>query len=121
MSLSKKIISLASTSKSHNLMDHLTQIGQCLCLIEKRHYPTDDSNKTAEKLVKNKSKFKVDQGTVCFNKENKLLAAFIPVSQRVETVLRYQQNLGQTHSRNLYLFLQNKAWWPGMLKDIQDT
>ena len=32
-------------------------------------YPTDVSNKTLEKLVKNKSKFKVDQGTVCFKTE----------------------------------------------------
>ena len=83
-------------------------------------YPTDVSNKTLEKLVKNKSKFKVDQGTVCFKTENGLLAAFIPMSQRVETVLRYHRDSGHTRSRNLYLFMQDKAWWPGMIKDIQD-
>ena len=77
-------------------------------------------NKTLEKLVKNKSKFKVDQGTVCFKMEDGLLAAFIPASQQVETILRYHRNLGHTHSRNLYLFMQDKAWWPAMLKDIQD-
>ena len=43
-----------------------------------------------------------------------------PVSQQVETVLRYHRNLGHTHSRHLCLFMQDKAWWPGMLKDIQD-
>ena len=47
-------------------------------------YPTDVLNKTLEKLVKNKSKDKVDQGTVCFKTEDRLLAAFIPVSQRVK-------------------------------------
>ena len=81
-------------------------------------HPTDVSNKTLEKLVKNKSKFKVDQRTVCFKAKNKLLAAIILKSQRVETVLRYHYNLGHKHSRNLYLFIKDKAWWPGMLKDI---
>ena len=83
-------------------------------------YPTDVSNKTLEKLVKNKSKFKVNQKTVCFKTEYGLLAAFIPVSQWVRTVLRYQRNLGHTRSRNLCLFMQDKAWCPGMIKDIQD-
>ena len=90
-------------------------------LLKNNIYPTDVSNKTLEKLVNNKSKFKVDLGTVCFKTEDGLLAAFIPVSQQVETVLRYHRNLGHTRSRNLYLFMQDKAWWPGMLKDIHYT
>ena len=89
-------------------------------LIKNDIYPTDVSNKTLEKLVKNKSKFKVDQGTVCFKTEDGLLAAFIPVSHWVETVLRYHRNFGHTDSRNLYFFMQDKAWRPGMIKDIQD-
>ena len=52
--------------------------------------------------------------------ENGLLVAFLPVSQRVETVFRYHCNLGHTYSRNLTNLLQDKAWWTGMLKDIQD-
>ena len=89
-------------------------------LMKNNIYPTNVSNKTLEKLVKNKSKLKVNQGTMCFKTENGLLAAFIPVSQRVETVLRYHRVLGHTRSRDLYLFMQDKAWWPGMIKDIQD-
>ena len=83
-------------------------------------YPTNVSNKTLDKLVKNKSKFKVDQVTICFKTEDRLLVAFIPMSQQVETVLRYHHNLGHKRLRNLYLFMQDKAWWPGMIKDIQD-
>ena len=67
-------------------------------LMKNNIYPTDVLNKTLEKLVKNKSKFRVNQGTVRFKTENGLLAAFIPVSQRVETVLRYHRNLGHTCS-----------------------
>ena len=52
--------------------------------------------------------------------ENGLLSAFILMSQRVETALRCHCNLGHTLSQNLYLFMQDKAWWPGMPKDIQD-
>ena len=44
-------------------------------LIEYDIYPTDVLNKTLEKLVKNRSKFKVDQGTVCFKTKDGLLAA----------------------------------------------
>ena len=82
----------------------------CYALMKNNIYPTNVLNKTLKKLVKNKSKFRVNQGTVCFKTENGLLAAFILVSQRVETVLRYYRDLGQTRSRNLYLFMQDKAW-----------
>ena len=51
-------------------------------LIRKIDYPAEISSKTLEKLVKNKDKLKVDQGTVFRRMENGLLATFIPVSQR---------------------------------------
>ena len=89
-------------------------------LIRNNDYPAEISSKTLEKLVKNKDKFKVDQGTVFRRMENGLLTAFIPVSQRVETVLRYHRDLGHTRSHNLHLFLCNKVWWPNMLSDIAD-
>ena len=54
-------------------------------LMKNNIYPTDVSKKTLEKLVKNKSKFKVGQGTVSFKTEDGLLAAFIPVLQQVKT------------------------------------
>ena len=62
-----------------------------------------------QKLFKNKSKFKVDQGAVCFKTENGLLAAFIPVSQQIKTVLRYYHGFGLTPSQKLELFMQDKA------------
>ena len=55
-------------------------------------------------MVKNKSKFKVDQATVCFKMEDGLVAAFIPVQQQVETILIYHRKLGHTRLRSLYLF-----------------
>ena len=89
-------------------------------LIRNNDYPAEISSKTLEKLVKNKDKFKVDQGTVFRRMENGLLTAFIPVSQWVEAVLRYHRNLGHTRSHNLHLFLCNKVWWPNMLSNIAD-
>ena len=89
-------------------------------LIKNNSYPLEVSSKTLEKLVKNKDKFKVEQGTVFRRTENGLLSAFVPVSQRVKTVLRYHCNLGHTCTHNLHLFLCSKVWWPNMLSDITD-
>ena len=49
-------------------------------LIKNNSYLLEVSSKTLEKLVKNKDKFKVEQGTVFKRTENGLLSAFVPVS-----------------------------------------
>ena len=48
-------------------------------LIKNNSYLLEVSGKTLEKLVKNKDKFKVEQGTVFSRTENGLLSAFVPV------------------------------------------
>ena len=58
----------------------------CL-LIKNNSYLSEVSSKTLEKLVKNKDKFKVDQGTVFRRTENGLLSAFVPVSQKSKLYL----------------------------------
>ena len=50
-------------------------------LIKNNSYPLEVSSKTLEKLVKNKDKFKVEQGIVFRRTENGLFSAFVPVSQ----------------------------------------
>ena len=77
--------------------------------IKNDNYPPEISVKTLKKLVKNKSNFVVNQGTVFHKTENGPQAVFIPVSQRVETVLRYHRDMGHTRSRNLHQFLQDKV------------
>ena len=90
------------------------------CALKNNSYLLEVSSKTLEKLVKNKDKFKVEQGTVFRRTENGLKSVFVHVSQQVKTVLRYHRNLGHTCTHNLHLFLCSKVWWPNMLSDITD-
>ena len=57
--------------------------------IKNNNYPSEISVKTLKKLVQNKSKFTVNQGTVFYKTEHGLLIGFIPVFQQIKTVLRY--------------------------------
>ena len=45
------------------------------------------------------------------------LTAFIPVSQRIRTVLRYHCNFGQTCAKTFTCFFY-KVWLPNILSDI---
>ena len=88
---------------------------------EKGVYPSVLNPKTLKTVVANKSLFRVDNNSVVRKVEDNLWVLYIPVTQRIETILRYHHNMGHTRSRNLLLFLRSKMWWPHMSKDILET
>ena len=77
--------------------------------IKNDNYPSEISIKALEKLVKNKSKFNVNQGTVFYKKKYGPQEAFILISQHVETILRYHCDLVHTCSQNLHIFYKTKS------------
>ena len=56
---------------------------------DKGVYPSNVLTKTLEMLVKNRHKFKVDNGNVVYLTEDDSWVPYILVSQRVETILHY--------------------------------
>ena len=81
--------------------------------------PSGTSPKTRNMVISSRDKFRMVSGLVTRVLDDGSTVPYIPVAQRVETVLRYHRDLGHTRSRNLYEFLRARMWWPKMLPYIE--
>ena len=88
---------------------------------EKGTYPTYISPKTLEKSVEERDNFKVDNGNVVHRDVTNQWVLYIPVSQRVETILRIHRDMGHTQPKNLTSYMKDKMWWSTMNKDIKEV
>ncbi|KAJ9061981.1 hypothetical protein DSO57_1015406 [Entomophthora muscae] len=75
---------------------------------------------THNTLVRNKNYLHVSNGTV-YQIINSKHVPYIPLAQRVDTILRHHRLLGHTKANNLYLTLKEILWWPNLKQDIVDV
>ena len=75
---------------------------------------------THDTLIRNEKYFHVSNGTVYHIIKDKHIP-YIPLSQRVDTILRHHRLLGHTKANNLYLTLKEIVWWPNLKEDIIDV
>ena len=89
-------------------------------LIKNNIYPTNVLNRTLEKLIKNKSNSRWTKEPCASKRKIDFWLLSFPCHNGLKQSSGTTAAYGHTCSRNLYLFMQDKAWWPGMIKDIQD-
>ena len=84
-------------------------------------FPADTTDATKAMVLKHEDEFANVHGTLHRKLTEGNTAAYVPVSQRVDTILRYHRDLGHTRARNLYEFLKVRCWWSSMRADIEEV
>ena len=82
-------------------------------------FPPGTTLDTQGKVLKNKHLFKNVYGTLHQILSNGDTVPYVPSTQKIDIILRYNRDLGYKYSRNLYEYLKSIYWWPNMLEDIK--
>ena len=83
-----------------------------------KEFPEGTKKIAQSMVIKNKHLFANVHGVLHRKMTDGTSVSYVPVSQRVDTVLRYHWDLGHTRAHNLFEFLKLKYWWPSLYRDV---
>lgn len=84
-------------------------------------FPAGTSEATKAMVLNHKGEFSNVHGTIHYKSAKNSTAVYLPVSQQVDTILWYHQDLRQTCARYFYEFLNIRCWWFFMSDDIKEV